>query len=238
MKKINTLGITSLSGNDVVASTVIEQLLISCDLVVVAVRSSATIEKIPNDPRVKVFEDKTPYTSLGRGWDNIILKVLGSGKKPRTVVYPDHDDILPNQWPQYVEQMLESNTCNRVSFNCVLCWQDIEHILPRRFTYPICSHCKIVKWHDKLRFWPNWVNGAPDGHCNPMQIYDNSIYCEYPIRHASMMNSQLSQTWFKNAKKFWRNMPWNIKLFAKIVQNKKTDCISFSSTAKWSEYPW
>lgn len=126
-----------------------------------------------SDPKaLDVLVDNEPWDnggSLDRAF-RVIDKMA-----PATVLYTDHDELLPDRYGECFEQFLRARA--------VLCmmqffftWGNVETIVARRMR---CFwHGKLVKWQPGIRFVPY------RGCCLPSTISVHGAYrMPYPLRH-------------------------------------------------------
>ena len=127
---------------------------------------------------VEVHVDNEPWTNAG-SLDRAFC--LFDKARPETVLYSDHDELLPERYAEAFDAWLKSG-CQTAAFQFMLCWGDVEHVVAQEGR----NH-----WHAKLLRWREGIRFVPDRGCCFPRPTGRWFKMPYPIRNLSMTTREM-----------------------------------------------
>ena len=229
------LGVTRFYDDDTAINAVVAQLLLRCDKVTVMLTGSCSEESLISSlrNRVEFVRDMRPWVSNSESLQRVLEYANSqNGALPNYLVYPDQDEILPVQWPKYIDFLDKRKSKLGILFGYLTCWNNTTAVLPLKYAMPRRFHCKILRLHSGLNFL------LYRRYYTPNVSYKTLVKSVWPIRHTCMMLPKQQENFYKRV---WRHRSKRKFKAEKIInklltKNEMPKVLQFSDNKQWRQY--
>ena len=188
-------------------------------LFVVSDRTAPELLELPNrcPKTIEVVRDNEPWSN-GPSLDRCFRFV--DRLEPETVLYTDHDEVLPERYPECVEQWRKSGR-PMAAFQYVFTWGDVRTIVARRIK--CWWHAKLVRWEPGIRFTPY------RGCCLPANWgIRHACRVAYPLRHLCFTTKAMRDKRLSCRRRRRRDRAW--------IEAESNPTIPYDPDMTWAEW--